>query len=99
MSLVVTNTTLTVSWPQPVEDGGRTDLYYQVEWSGSNPLELSGSVYVSGSSRIRTFTGFKSFTKFCVRVTAHNGVSDQDHVGLSLRRVMECTVTLPAGMP
>ena len=98
MTLAPQQSSIIVRWSPPAEDGGRTDLYYQLEHSDPDSLGLyTDPVYVSGSTRSRTFSGLRPFTQYCVRVTAHNGVSDQDPDGTHLRRVEECTTTLASG--
>ena len=70
---------MTLSWSPPTDDGGRTDLYYYVEISDPDNLESYGDGhYFSGTSRSTSFSGLRRCTQYCVRVTAHNGVSDQD---------------------
>ena len=98
MTLAPQQSSIIVRWSPPAEDGGRTDLYYQLEHSDPDNLgSYTDTVYVSGSTRSRTFSGLRPFTQYCVRVTAHNGVSDQDPDGTHLRRVEECTTTLASG--
>ena len=98
MTLAPQQSSIIVRWSPPAEDGGRSDLYYQLEHSDPDSLGLyTDPVYVSGSTRSRTFSGLRPFTQYCVRVTAHNGVSDQDPDGTHLRRVEECTTTLASG--
>ena len=88
-------TSITVRWSPPTEDGGRTDLYYYVEISNPEVLgSYTGGEYKSGSSRSHTFSDLKPCTQYCVRVTAHNGVSDQDPGSEESRRVEQCTETL-----
>ena len=82
------------NWTSPAESGGRSDLYYQVEHTDPDNLgTYIGTVYLSGESTSHTFTGLRGFTQYCVRVIAHNGVSDQDPDGTHLRTVEECTIT------
>ena len=89
---------ITVRWSAPSDNGGRTDLYYEVDISDPDNLgSYTGTVYLSGRSTSRTISGLRPFTQYCVRVTAHNGVSDQDPNGQHLRRDEQCTRTLTAG--
>ena len=82
-------------WFSPAVTGGRSDLYYQVEHSDPDNLgTYNGTDYVSGgSTRRKVFTGLRPGTQYCIRVIAHNGVSDQDPDGTHLRTVEECTTT------
>ena len=90
---------ITVRWSPPAEDGGRTDLYYEVIRSDhDNTRSFNPSVYRNTNSRSYTFSGLNPFTEYCVRVTAHNGVSDQDPDGTHLRTIEECVTTSEARM-
>ena len=85
-----------MSWTRPADECGRTDLYYQVEHSDPDNLgSYTGTVYLSRGSltRTRTLSDLRPFTSYCVRVIAHNGVSDQDPEGTHLRTVEDCVTT------
>ena len=98
VSLTPQQSSITVRWSAPSDNGGRTDLYYEVDISDPDNLgSYIGTVYLSGRSTSRTISGLRPFTHYCVRVTAHNGVSDQDPNGQHLRREEQCTRTLTAG--
>ena len=95
--LSATHTSITVRWSAPADLGGRGDLYYQVEIRDPDNLgSFTGTVFLSGHTTSRTISGLRPHTQYCVRVTAHNGVSDQDPDGEHLRTVEECTTTLEA---
>ena len=95
--LSATNTSITITWSDPADLGERTDLYYQVEISDPDNLgSYTGTVVLRGSTTSRTISGLRPHTQYCVRVTAHNGVSDQDPDGEHLRTVEECNRTLEA---
>ena len=97
MSTSVTSTSISVTWSAPADLGGRSDLYYQIEISDPDNLRsYTGTVYLSGSSTSTALTNLRPYTQYCVRVTAHNGVSDQDPDREHLRREEECTRTLEA---
>ena len=90
--------TIQVSWLHPINKGGRPDLYYQVEHSDPDNLgSYTGTVYLSGDATSHIFTDLRPFTSYCVRVIAHNGVSDQDPEGTHLRTVEDCVTTPEAG--
>ena len=93
--LPATNTSITVEWSAPADLGGRTaDLYYQVEISDPDNLgSYIGTVYVPGSTEMRIFTGLRPCTDYCVRVTAENGVSDQDPTSKDSRTETQCIRT------
>ena len=97
LSLSPQQSSITVSWSAPADLGGRRDLYYQVEISDPDNLgSFTGTVFLSGRTTSRTISGLRPHTQYCVRVTAHNGVSDQDPDGEHPRTVEECTRTLEA---
>ena len=94
LTLSTQQSSITAVWSSPAEDGGRSDLYYQVEHSDPDNLgTYTGMVYLSGETTSHSFTGLRPDTQYCVRVIAHNGVSDQDSNRTSLRTVEECTRT------
>ena len=87
-------TSITVSWSRPSDEGGRTDLYYQVEHSDPDNFgSFTGTVYLTSDSTTYTLTGLTPYTQYCVRVIAHNGVSDQDSDRIQSRTVENCTET------
>ena len=95
MRLNEQTTSTAVSWLSPTETGGRSDLYYQVEYSDPDNLgSFTGTVYLDGESTSHTFTALRPYTSYCIRVSAHNGVSDQDPDRSQSRMVEECTRTL-----
>ena len=76
--------------------GGRTDIYYEVDIS--DPTRLGSYIdktYTDSTSRM--FTGLTPCTSYCVRVTAHNGVSDQDPGSAEGRREEVCVETGAGG--
>ena len=86
LRLTVQTTSMTVRWSPSTETGGRSDVYYQVEYSD---LDVPGTFiarYTQSTSY--TITGLRSYTSYYIRVSAHNGVSDQDPQS---RMVEECT--------
>ena len=88
---------IAVRWSAPADLDGRTDLYYQVNRSDhEDPTSYSFTDFVSGTTTSYTFCGLRPNTQYCVRVTSHNGVSDQDPDGEHPRTVEECTRTLEA---
>ena len=85
-----------MSWSRPSDEGDRSDLYYQVEHSDPDNFgSYTGTVYLGrGSvSRTTTLSGLRPYTQYCVRVIAHNGVSDQDPDRIQSRSVEECVRT------
>ena len=88
-------TSITIRWLSPAQTGGRSDLYYRVEHSDPDNLgSYTGTVYKSGGSTSHTFTGLRPYTQYCIRVSAHNGVSDQDPDGDHRRIVEKCNRTM-----
>ena len=81
-------TSIAVNWSSPTETGGRSDLYYQVEYSDPNVPGTFIARYTQSTSY--TITGLEPHTSYCIRVSAHNGVSDSRQS----RTVQEYTRTL-----
>ena len=95
LRLTVQTTSITVSWSSPTETGGRSDLYYKVEYSDPDNLgSFTGAVYLNQESTSHTFTGLRPYTPYCIRVSAHNGGSDQDPDRSQSRMIENCT-TIP----
>ena len=94
VSLNPQTNSITVSWRRPADLGGRSDLFYQVEHSDPDDfgsyITDTDNLNGSPSRPSYTVTGLRPYTQYCVRVTAHNGVSDQDPCGTHLRTVEEC---------
>ena len=92
---------ITVSWRRPAALGGRSDLFYQVEHSDPDNIGayISDTDNLNGSPSRPSYrvTGLRPYTQYCVRVTAHNGVSDQVPDGTHLRTVEECVRTDEGG--
>ena len=82
------------TWSPPTDDGGRFDLYYEVKISDPQILgDFTPSVYLPNTTTMHVFPDLIPFTAYCVGVTAHNGVSDQDPDREHLRTVESCTET------
>jgi hypothetical protein len=94
---VLQKISINITWSDPADLGERTDLYYQAEISDPDNLgSYTGTLFLRGSTTSRTISSLRPHTQYCVRVTSHNGVSDQDPDREHLRTVEECTTTLEA---
>ena len=83
-----------MDWSPPTDDGGRSDLYYEVKHSDPQTLgSFSPPTYLPNSTTTYVISNLTPFTQYCVRVTAHNGVSDQDTDRTHLRTVEDCIKT------
>jgi len=71
------NTTAVVEWNPPLSDGGRSDIYYVVNYREVGSL---GPFTTAGQTSESPFTvqGLKPVTRYIIRITAENGVSDQE---------------------
>ena len=95
LRLITQNNSITVNWLSPTETGGRSDLYYQVEYSDPDILgSFIGTVYLDGESTNHTFTNLRPYISYCIQVSAHNGVSDQDPERSQISLIEKCTHTL-----
>ena len=77
-----TSTAIIVSWTRPTTTG-RPDFFYRVQHSDPNNVEqfiitVDDNLRDSGNEVTYTVSGLVPFTNYIVRVTTHNGVSDQD---------------------
>ncbi|XP_056019750.1 ephrin type-B receptor 1-B-like isoform X4 [Ostrea edulis] len=75
----ITHNSITLSWISPVSDGGRKDVQYRV---ACNPCE-SVSFHPGWENINRTrvsITGLTSSTKYSIRVSAVNGVSNISNI-------------------
>ena len=92
---------MTVTWTRP-EVTGRSDFYYTLQYSDpdnigeflpANPIKIVNSAL----SVSHTVTGLQPYTTYTIRVTSHNGVSDQDSENAALRIVTIQVRTLEGG--
>ena len=97
----VTSTSVTVRWTIP-EVTGRSDFYYTLQYSDpdnigeflpANPIRIVDTAL----SVSHTLRGLQPYTTYTIRVTSHNGVSDQDTENAALRRVDIQVRTLEGG--
>ena len=95
MSLTAQPRSIIIRWTRPAELGGRSDLFYEVLQSDPDQSGVFMDIPTNpdGGSTSFTLTGLRPYTQYCVRVIAHNGVSDQDPDGTHLRTVEECVRT------
>ena len=85
----ITSTSVSLSWTRP-EVTGRDDFYYSIEYSDPNTgsFILSNGNYVNSALTVSyTVPNLRPNTQYTIRVTTHNGVSDQDTENEALRRV------------
>ena len=75
--IVRRNTTVVVGWEPPLSNGGRNDIYYVVKYREVGSL---GPFTTAGHTSESPFTvhGLKPVTQYYIRITAENGVSDQE---------------------
>ncbi len=85
----ITSTSVSLSWTKP-EVTGRDDFYYSIEYSDpdTGSFILSNGNYVNSALAVSyTVPNLRPNTPYTIRVTTHNGVSDQDTENEDLRRV------------
>jgi len=94
--IVRRNTTVVVGWDRRLSDGGRpTDVYYVVKYRKVGSL---GPFTTAGQTSESPFTiqGLKPVTRYIIRITAENGVSDQEP-GSQDERTTEIVVVTRGG--
>ena len=90
-----THNKITVTWNRP-STTGRDDFYYNIYYSSSEDEgkftkhNINHRYFMSSYEVSYTLTGLDPFTSYTIRVTVHNGVSDQDPTGKLSR---QCEVT------
>ena len=95
----ITSTSVSLSWTRP-EVTGRDDFYYSIEYSDPNTgsFILSNGNYVNSALTVSyTVPNLRPNTLYTIRVTTHNGVSNQDIENEPLRRVDLPSRTLERG--
>ena len=76
LSTTAGNTTFVVRWNAPLSNGGRSDTYYVVKYREVGNLAFSTAGRTDGLSF--TVRGLNPVTRYMFRITAENGVSDQE---------------------
>ena len=90
-------TQIQVTWTAS-DTGGRTDMYYVVEHSDPDNLgQFINPTCIQSSGSSHTFSGMRAGTQYCIRVSAHNGVSDQDPENDATRYKEACDTMYEAG--
>ena len=89
---------ITVRWNRPAITG-REDYYYNIHHSNpdlpGNFTKFNANPHISTSHFLKyTVSGLRPLTNYTIRVTIHNGVSDQDPGGEEKRW---CEVTAISG--
>ena len=92
---------MTVRWTRP-EGIGRPDFFYTLNYSDPDNIgeflpATPFKIVNSALSVSRTITGLQPYTTYTIRVTSHNGVSDQDTENAALRIVTIQVGTLEGG--
>ena len=91
------STAISLMWLPSPETGGRSDLYYKVEYSDPDNIGKHFASYTMSTSY--TIIGLRPYTMYCIRVSTHNGVSDQVPDRSASRMIEECTRTHEGSKP
>ena len=78
---------ITIRWMRPLITG-RDDYFYNVHYSSNGTFvqHNRSPLIKSGNFMEYTLSGLRVLTDFTIRVSVHNGVSDQDPSGEDQRR-------------
>ena len=90
-----TNTTITVTWQPPEDNGGRDDVFYILEYRQLEEVDFTENETVFNT--MYTITGLRPNTQYVIRVTAENGVCDQEPTSLPERRIQIVSNTTEGG--
>ena len=71
----IQSTTVTITWSQPSDTGGRSDIFYTVMIEGDG---MSQTLPSTGNITTYAITDLTPSTNYDITVIAENGVSDQD---------------------
>ena len=71
----IQSTTVTITWSQPSDTGGRSDIFYTIMIEGDG---MSQTLPSTGNITTYTITDLTPSTNYDITVIAENGVSDQD---------------------
>ena len=91
LRMVIRSNGIILFWLPSAETGGRSDLYFKVEYSDPDNISNFSASYTT--STLYVIFGLRPYTSYCIRVSAHNGVSDQDSDRSQIRMVVVCTRT------
>ena len=88
----IQSTTVTITWSQPSDTGGRSDIFYTVMIEGDDNIPRA-LLYINLTSLM--VSDLTPATKYNITVAAKNGVSSQS---ASLRSVDIIVITLESGI-
>ena len=86
-------TTVTITWSQPSDTGGRSDIFYTVMIEGDG---TSQTLPNTGNATTYTITDLTPATNYDITVIAENGVSSQEG-DVSARRAIIMVTTDMSG--
>ena len=95
----ITESSISIRWDHSAYLGERDDVYYTVEYSDPDSVRVMLLMQCTDgclSGTVCTVTNLRPATEYAVRVTAHNGVSDQDEGGALARQIQITVETDPA---
>ncbi|XP_062605809.1 ephrin type-B receptor 1-B-like isoform X3 [Saccostrea cucullata] len=75
----ITHNSITLSWIPPQSDGGRKDVRYRVACTPCESVSFHPGWENINQTRV-SITGLTSSTKYSIRVSAINGVSNQSNI-------------------
>ena len=94
-----TNTSITIQW-EPPSITGRSDYYYNVEYSDPQNIsiyEQHNQERISDTTTMYDVTGLEPITTYIIRISVHNEVSGNDGQNDDERRQQVSDTTLEGG--
>lgn len=92
----VGNESLTISWTPPESDGGRSDVYYNIEYRDVCSLEFV-RINTNVTTTSYTITGLRPVAEYVIRIIAENGVSSFGQTAQQTGRFEEIPDTVTTG--
>ena len=91
MAKEVYDTSVELQWNSPSHCGGRTDCYYQIRINNGPAERYDPTNFNFSAQETYSVNNLQQDTTYCIAISVHNGVSDQDADNEKLR---ECSIVV-----